>query len=192
MDTFAFRHPALNQHLRVFEIDRPAMQAFKRQRLAEAGLALPTHVHQVPIDLEHESLATALRQSAYDPNVLACFAWLGVTQHIDRESFFATLQDIHSVAPRGSSVVFDYFDTDAYVPDKAALRMQVILEGVGRLGEPINTGFASDTLGTDLAQVGFRLVEHLSPSDVQTRYFSGRTDGYYACEHAHLAWAVVE
>ncbi len=60
------------------------------------------------------------------------------------------------------------------------------------LGEPVNTGFTPSTLNTDLSEIGFRLIEHLSPDDIQTRYFAGRTDGYYACEHAHLAWAVVE
>ena len=60
-----------------------------------------------------------------------------------------------------------------------------------RLGEPLNTGFDPSTLGQELARVGFRLVEPLHPPDIQARYFQGRTDGYYACEHAHLVWAVV-
>ncbi|MGE5264554.1 MAG: hypothetical protein ACM3S0_14335 [Acidobacteriota bacterium] len=28
-------------------------------------------------------------------------------------------------------------------------------------------------------------------ADIQTRYFEGRTDGYYAFEHVHLASAVI-
>lgn len=48
------------------------------------------------------------------------------------------------------------------------------------------------TLATDLAKLGLCLQEELSPSDIQARYFEGRKDKYYACEHAHFAFAVVE
>ena len=65
------------------------------------------------------------------------------------------------------------------------------MEAVRQAGEPIITGFDPSTLAADLAPLGLRLRENLSPADIQERYFRGRTDGYYACEHAHLARAVV-
>jgi O-methyltransferase involved in polyketide biosynthesis len=68
----------------------------------------------------------------------------------------------------------------------------MMLEGARQVGEPLKAGFDSSTFATDLARLGLRLHENLSPTDVQKRYFQGRTDGYYACEHVHFAWAVVE
>ena len=65
------------------------------------------------------------------------------------------------------------------------------IEIVKKVGEPMITGFAPDTLAADLAGQGLRLEENLSPPDIQARFFQGRTDGYHACEQAHFAWAVV-
>ncbi|MHB1043610.1 MAG: class I SAM-dependent methyltransferase, partial [Eubacteriales bacterium] len=59
-----------------------------------------------------------------------------------------------------------------------------------RLGEPMITGFDPSTLTADMARLGLRLLEDLSPADIEERYFQGRTDGYHACEHAHFARAV--
>lgn len=67
----------------------------------------------------------------------------------------------------------------------------MMLESVRRLGEPMKAGFDPSTLAVDLARMGLRLHEDLSPSDIEGRYFQGRTDGYHASEHAHFARAVV-
>lgn len=190
MDTFAFRQPVPTPGLQVFEVDHPATQAFKRQRLAEAELVPPATLHFVPVDLAYESLGTALAQSPYVAHVPTCFAWVGVTPYLDRDAVFATLQAIRSVTTVGSHLVFDYFDTDAFVPDKVAKRVRVFIENVRRLGEPFYAGLDPDTLSADLLRVGFRLREHLHPQDMEARYFQGRTGGYQACEHAHFVWAV--
>jgi methyltransferase (TIGR00027 family) len=192
METFALRRPDLNQRLQVFEVDRPAAQAFKRQRLAEVGFELPPHVHFVPADLAQEDLAAALARSAYDPRVPTFFGWLGVTMYLDRDTTLATLQAIRRVAVAGTQVVFDYLDTDAFDPDKASKRIQEMLMMVQRAGEAMRAGFDPGTLGPELARIGFHLREHLSPHEIEARYFQGRTDGFHATEHAHCAWATVE
>lgn len=107
------------------------------------------------------------------------------------EAVFDTLCAVADIAPPGSMIIFDYLDTDAFVPGRAAPRMQFAIEKLRQVGEPWITGFDPSTLATDLASLGLRLHENLSLSDIQERYFKGRTDGYYACEHVHLAWAVV-
>lgn len=192
LDTFAFRHPEMIGQIQVFEVDHPATQVFKRRRLAELGWEHPAQLHFVPVDFMQESLATALTRSSYDQMAPSFFSWLGVTMYLSREAVFATLRDIADIAPAGSTVIFDYMDTDAFVPERAAKRVQVMLEGVRRLGEPMKAGFDPSTLAVDLARLGLRLHEDLSPPDIDGRYFQGRTDGYHACEHVHFAWAVVE
>ncbi len=192
MDTFAFRHPELIRQLQVFEVDHPATQTFKCNRLTELGWEQPEHLHFIPVDFTQESLSTALTRSSYDPKIPSFFSWLGVTMYLTIESVFATLSSIVDIAPAGSTVIFDYLDTDAYIPDKAAKRVQVMIENVRQLGEPMIAGFDPAVIATDLAHIGLRLQEDLSPSDIQERYFQGRKDGYYACEHVHIARAVVE
>jgi len=102
------------------------------------------------------------------------------------------LRDIADMAAKDSIVIFDYMDTEAFIPEKAAPRVQMLVKMAQHHGEPMKAGFEPSTLAVDLAPLGLRLHDDLSPSDIQERYFQGRTDGYYACEHVHFAFAVVE
>jgi methyltransferase (TIGR00027 family) len=191
METFAFRQPELMQRLRVFEIDHPATQAFKRQRLAELGWDLPERLHFVPLDFTRESLAEALRRSPYDPQVPSFFSWLGVTYYLTREVVFDILRAIANVAPAGSLIIFDYMAPDAFVPERAAKRMQRMQAIVRQAGEPMKAGFDPSRLAADLETLGLRLQEDLSPADIEERYFRGRSDGYHAYEHVHFAQVAV-
>jgi methyltransferase (TIGR00027 family) len=187
MDTFAFRRPDLLEHIQVFEVDHPATQAFKRNRLAELEWKLPKNLHFAPVDFTKESLGEALRESSYDPQAKSFFSWLGVTMYLTRDEVSTTLRSITDVAPVGSTVIFDYF-----VADEATPHMQEMRENLRKIGEPIKTAFDPSKLASDLANLGFRLHENLSPPVIQERYFQGRTDGYNACENVHYAWAVVQ
>jgi methyltransferase (TIGR00027 family) len=187
LDTFALRRPELLESLRVFELDHPATQASKRERLARLGCEQPASLHLVPIDFTKESPIAALERSAYDPRALSFWSWLGVTYYLPREAVLATLRAVAGGAPSGSTVVFDYVDADAFTPGKVAVRMQRMQEAVRRAGEPMKTGFDPEGLGAELARLGLRLLEDLSPSEIDARYFRGRADGYRAFEHIHFA-----
>jgi methyltransferase (TIGR00027 family) len=191
MDTFAFRHPDLLNRLQVFEVDHPLTQAHKRHRLQEMGLEQPRQLHFLPVDFSRENLAAALRLSAYDREAPSFFSWLGVTYYLTRAAAFATLRAVAAVAPPDSTVIFDYLEADALVPEKAARRVQIMMQLVQRIGEPMISGFDPGTLARDLAPLGLRLHEDLSPADIEARYFRGRPDGYHAGEQVHFAWARV-
>ncbi len=192
MDTFAFRRPDMLEKLQVFEVDHPATQAVKHHRITEAGWEQPAQLHFVPLDFEKESLAEALMRSSYDSQVPSFFSWLGVTYYLTRDAIFATLRAIADISPPGSMVVFDYMDNDAFVPGRIARRVDMIQKSARQMGEPMITGFDPSSLAAELASIGLRVAEDLSPTDIEERYFKGRTDGYHACEHAHYALAVVE
>jgi methyltransferase (TIGR00027 family) len=193
MDTFAFRQPEMMEHLEVFEIDHPTTQEFKLHRLAELGWKHPAKLHFISVDFTKESLVTALTSSSsYDSTAKTFFSWLGVTYFLTRDEVFKTLRYITKIAPVDSTLVFDYFDTDAFIPEKSSPQMQKSLEYLRKIGEPMITGFNPSTLGEELASLGFRLHENLSPVNIEERYFQGRTDGYHAYEHGHFACAVVK
>jgi methyltransferase (TIGR00027 family) len=193
MDTFAFRRPDLMERLKVFEIDHPATQEFKLHRLAELGWGLPGNLHFIPIDFTKENLATVLTLSSpYDPNVKSFFSWLGVTMYLTRKEVFETLSSITNIAPEGSVVIFDYFDTDAFIPKKSSPKMQKKQEIFQKLGEEMITGFNPSTLAKDIEKLGLSLHDNLSQSDIEECYFQRRTDGYHAPEHGHFAYAYVE
>jgi methyltransferase (TIGR00027 family) len=192
LDTFVFRRPDLLHNLSVFEVDHPATQSFKRQRLSEMGLVLPPHVHFVAANLTEVSLATALTTSPFRQDVPAFFSWLGTVMYISHDKVLEAFQALRSIATAGSHLVFDYFDPDAFDPDRATPRVQTLVEVVRQRGEPFLSSFAPHELETVLYRMGFRIREHLGPSEIGRKYFQGRTDGYRACEHAHFMHAVVE
>lgn len=193
MDTFAFRHREMLKDLQVFEVDHHATQTFKLQRIKELGWKIPSRLHFVALDLATENLDKILTHRPYDPCALTFFSWLGVTYYLSRDSIFSTLRTIAKISPPGSAVVFDYFDpVHLHCTGKGAERLRGILDSLEKLGEPLKAGFDPSTLGRDLASVGLRLEEHLTPADIQRRYFTGRSDGYRASEHIRFALAVVQ
>jgi len=68
---------------------------------------------------------------------MAFFSWLGVTYYLTKDVVLDTLRTITDIAPKGSMVVFDYVDTEAFVPEKAAKHKQLMQAMVQRVGEPI-------------------------------------------------------
>jgi methyltransferase (TIGR00027 family) len=192
MDTFAFRRPDLMRQLDVFEVDHPATQAFKRHRLAELQWEIPPQLHFLAVDLSKDNLAAALRASPHEPSKASFISWLGVTYYLTRDDVPSTLRHIAESAGPGGTVVFDYLDPEAFDPDRAARSTRLTRELVRRAGEPMKTGFDPSTLAADLAGCGLRLEENLGPTDIEQRYFAGRTDGYHASPHIHFARATTQ
>jgi len=190
-DTFAFRRPQLLRQIDVFEVDHPVTQGMKRQRIAFAGWTIPDRLHLLPVDFAQTSLADALRNSSYDPGQLTFMSWLGVTYYLTQEVITETLRAISGIAPRGSTVVFDYMDLDAFDADKAAPRTRLMHGIARRVGEPMKSGFEPSQLAEMLQGLGFVLAENLSPEEIGKRYFGGRTDHLRAFEHVHFARAVI-
>lgn len=192
MDTFAFRRQEMLEGLKVFEVDHPATQALKRKRIAGLGWQIPAQLHFIPLDFVTEDLDKMLSCHPYDPSVLTFFSWLGVTYYLAHDTVFATLRAITKISPPGSAVVFDYFDPGEDCTGKEAERLQAIMDSLQALGEPMKAGLDSSTLALDLARIGMRLQETLSPRDIQQRYFQGRPDRYRASKHTRFALAVVK
>src|SRR5215831_15614237 len=148
LDTFAFRRPDLVKRLRIFEIDHPATQAFKRARLENARLLHPDHLHFAAADLERETVSEALARTPYDQTASTFFAWPGVAMYLSREAVFGTLRCVSGNAPLGSELVFDYLEPSAFAAE-APVRIQSMLQRVRQLGEPIVSGLDPTTLSAE-------------------------------------------
>lgn len=149
MDTFAFRRSDIVEQLHVFEVDHPATQNYKRQRIDNLGWEKPLNLHFVPVDFTKEDLETALQRSSYNSKALTFFSWLGVTYYLPRDVVLTTLRTIADIAPTGSSIVFDYFDTDIE-PGKPSKRMQLGQQVAQKIGEPLKSAFNPSTLAKTL------------------------------------------
>jgi len=186
LDTFALRRPDLAHILQVFEIDHPASQAGKRAALKQAGLEEPANLHFIPIDFNLQSLSSALKDSAYDPQVPSFFCWAGVTHYLPREAIYATLRDIVKLSPPGSELVFDYWDQAAFDPTRASSRIKSLIESTKSIGEPIITGFDPAGLDQELAPLGWQVLDNLGPEDIRDKYKLADL-GYTTSQHVHLA-----
>jgi methyltransferase (TIGR00027 family) len=102
LDTYAYRG-AMRDRLRVFEVDLPATQIWKRQRLAEAAIPLPACLTFTPIDFERGTLSGGLEAAGFDPAQQTFFTWLGVVPYLTVEAVWATLGFIPSL-PNGAHV----------------------------------------------------------------------------------------
>jgi methyltransferase (TIGR00027 family) len=65
LDTFALRNPHGARQIRIYEVDHPATQAWKRQRLVEAQIALPPWLMLVPVDFERDDVGEKLVAAAF-------------------------------------------------------------------------------------------------------------------------------
>ena len=122
LDTFAYRNPYPG--LRVFEADHPATQAWKRQHLADAHIAVPESVTFAAIDFASEPLPRALRTAGLHGDEPSFFSWLGVTPYLEPANVLATLAAIAPFAANGGGVVFDYNVPTAKSGGRAAGRQR--------------------------------------------------------------------
>lgn len=176
LDTFAYRNPHVEMGLRVFEVDYPATQEWKRERLAEGGVAIPGSVTFAPIDFEHQTLPEGLRQAGFDPGQSAFFSWLGVTMYLARETVIGTFRFIASCAP-GGGVAFDYGVPRESLGWMERLAHDALARRVESSGEPFVTFFTPEELRVELERLGFYAIQDMGPEELNARYFQGRVDG---------------
>jgi methyltransferase (TIGR00027 family) len=176
LDTFAYRNAHEQQGLRVFEVDHPATQAWKQQRLRAAGIAIPASLTFVPVDFERQTLPEGLHGAGFDSSQAAFFSWLGVTMYLARETVLGTLRFIASCG-NGGGVAFDYIVPRESLSWTRRFVFDAMARRVGRAGEPFRTFFLPEELNAEMVRIGFRAIENIGGAEINARYFSGRTDG---------------
>jgi methyltransferase (TIGR00027 family) len=173
LDTTAYR-PLPSQDLRIFEVDHPATQTWKRERLAAAGIPLPASLRFVPIDFERATLAEGLGASGFDPAQQTFFTWLGVVPYLTDDAIFSTLGFIAGL-PGGAHVVFDYVNPPDTMTEPGRRAMhETLVARVGAIGEQLRNHFDSKALHARLKALGFRQLEDLGWPEIVARFFPGR------------------
>jgi methyltransferase (TIGR00027 family) len=171
LDTFAHRNP--HPALRVFEVDHPATQLWKRELLQTGSLPQPANLIYAPVDFERQSLADQLHGAGFDSTAPTFFAWLGVVPYLTREAFRATLRFV-SAQPPGSGLVFDYGQPREALPFPEQLAHDSLASRVQLAGESFQIFFTPKQAAAELA--AFRNIEDIGSPEINARYFSSRTD----------------
>jgi methyltransferase (TIGR00027 family) len=176
LDTFAYRNRHAENGLRVFEVDHPATQAWKRDLLGAAEIALPSEMTFVPVNFERQILGEELQTAGFRNDQPAFFSWLGVTIYLTHEAFTSTMQFIRSM-PATSGIAFDYSVTRASLSFLERLALDALTLRVGAAGEPFRLFFDPPDLTREMEAMGFRHLEDLGRAEINARYFAGRADG---------------
>ena len=167
LDSRAYRFGDLRT-LRVFELDLPRTQAYKKKRVREVFGELPGHVTYVPIDFAQQSLDEVLDIAGYDRKKKTLFIWEGVTMYIPESAVDATLRAVVRIAAPGSQIVFDYFLESALQARASAL--QEIAKNVAAVGEPFVFGVPGQDGSAFVQARGLRVVSDFGSGDLGARY----------------------
>ena len=174
LDTFAYRNRF--DSLRVFEVDFPATQEWKKQMLARAFIPVPAGLTFVPLDFERHTLSEGLRDSGFDADEPAFFGWLGVIPYLTREAFRATLGTIGQLAAP-SGVGFDYAVAPQRLSPEGRVAFRALAARVAAAGEPFQLFFTPEEMDAELGRAGFHRTEQLDSEQLNEAYFKDRQDG---------------
>ncbi len=177
LDTFAQRRTEIASDLRVFEVDQPGPQAWKRQRLIELGFGVPEWLRLVPVDFEAggswwDQLATA----GFDPGRPAVVVSTGVTMYLSKEANMATLRQLAGLAP-GSTLAMTFLLPAELLDDADRLGLEMAAKGARASGTPFISFYSPDDMLALARDVGFNHARHVAGSSLAERYFADRTDG---------------
>jgi methyltransferase (TIGR00027 family) len=189
LDSFAYRSE-LAGRVRVFEVDHPATQRWKRRSLAAAGIAVPDAVTFVPFDLETGALADRLRDGGFDPARPALVGWLGVTMYLTVEAIGRTLAGIGGFAP-GTEVVVDYL-LPAHLRDAAGRAYaDAVMPVAAQRGEPWLAFLEPGEMAALLRRHGFAPIADVGQVEAVAPALWRRSDAVRPAELARLAHARV-
>jgi methyltransferase (TIGR00027 family) len=177
LDTFAQRRPEIASGLRIFEVDQPGPQAWKRQRLIELGFGIPEWLRLVPVDFEADaSWWERLAAAGFDASRPAVVASAGVSMYLTKDAIAATLRQIAALAP-GSTLAMTFLLPLELADPEVRPGLQLAEKGARASGTPFISFFTPTEMLTLAREAGFRKARHVSAADLAQRYFAGRTDG---------------
>ncbi|WP_030675197.1 class I SAM-dependent methyltransferase [Streptomyces rimosus] len=177
LDTFAQRRPEIAARLRLYEVDQPGTQAFKRRRLTELGYGIPDRLRLVPVDFEAgESWWERLTAAGFDPHRPAVIASTGVSMYLTEDAIAATLRRVAALAPGSTLVMSFLLPADLLeVSDRAGLRTSQ--EGARASGTPFVSFYSPQDMLALARTCGLQDVRHVSGAVLADRYFADRADG---------------
>ncbi len=177
LDTFAQRRPELGGRLRVFEVDQPAPQAWKRRRLVEEGFGVPDWLRLVPVDFEAGgSWWDSLLAAGFDPAKPAVVASAGVSMYLTVDAIEQTLRQIAGLAA-GSTLMMTFLLAPELLGPAERAGLAATERAARAAGTPFLSLFTPSRLLGLARAAGFTHVEHVAGADLAERYFAGRPDG---------------
>ncbi len=191
LDTFAQRRPEMAATLRVFEVDQPGPQSWKRERLMALGFGVPDWLRLVPVDFEvGDSWWELLLASGFDARQAAVVASTGVSMYLTRDAILATLRHVARLAPGSTLAMTFMLPLECLDPEERPQR-QTTEKFARSAGTPFLSFFTPEEMLALAREAGFGDVRHVSAASLTERYFAGRTDGLRPSSSEELLIATI-
>ncbi len=176
LDSFSQRRPEIASRIRVFEVDQPGPQAWKRQRLVELGFGIPEWLRFVPVNFETDSWWDGLLANGFDANEPAVVASLGVSMYLSRTATVATLRQTAALALGSTLAMTFLLPVELVEPVEQPMHRATDAAARGS-GTPFISYYAPEEILAMARDAGFATVRHVTAGDHARRYFADRTDG---------------
>ncbi len=175
-DSRPYRLQGVFAGVRVFEVDHPRTQAYKKRKIEELIGTLPTNIVYTPVDFTVQDLHTELARAGYQTHLKTFFVWEGVTYYLPAEAVSATLRFVGEHTGPGSEIVFDYAVEEAMVAGHGDDRLHRLQTNAARFEEPWMFGMAPDAMAVLLDRNHLRVVSDLGKLELERQYLT-RNDG---------------
>lgn len=154
----------------VFEVDHPATQQTKRERLGAFTRQLPANVQFLPVDFEKDNLEVRLIDGGFDPRKPTVVVWEGVVSYLTKPAVENTLVSLARLLAPQSHLIFTYMDQGALDGSKAFPGGRRWISWVRFSGEPFIFGLNPDTLAGTLRSFGFLLKSDACTEEIARGY----------------------
>jgi methyltransferase (TIGR00027 family) len=177
LDTFAQRRPEIASRLKVFEVDQPGSQAWKRQRLVELGFGVPDWLRLVPADFQaDDTWWQRLAVAGFDAGKPAVVASSGVSMYLAQEAITAMLRQVAALA-RGSTLAMTFLLPLECADPEVRPGLELAAKSARASGTPFIRFFTPAEMLALAREAGFGEARHVSADALAQRYFAGRADG---------------
>lgn len=154
--------------VRFFEIDQPASQHDKIERISRFEGYPMEAARFVPCDFEHDDFVRALQSAGYEPQAPALFLWEGVLYYLVEEAARSTLRRLAEVHP-ASLLIFDYLNSNMARSSTRLRPEDRAMKGIiEELGEPMRFGIDDPT--PLMAECGYRFLRTVSFDELALQY----------------------
>ncbi len=188
LSSFAWRRPDLMEHLDLFEVDQPATQEWKIERIEAVGFTCPSNMHLAAVDFTSENdLAGRLAEVGFDPQRQSIWSWLGVILYLPLDAVRATLASVRDLAATGSTLIASYGVPDDLMDADSREFAALTRDWTAKAGAPQITWPAPAEIEAVAKAAGWSRVKSVDPASLE-EWFAGRTDGL---EPVRYEWLLV-
>lgn len=190
-DTRAYRIEGLNKTM-VFEVDHPATQSIKIEKIMEIFSSFPDYVTYVPVNLELDKFGQRLLESRYDKSLKTLFIMEGLLMYLSPEIVDEILSFIVHNSGKGSAIIFDYIPlsvVDGTCELEAGKNWR---KGVMDVGEPFLFGIEDGTIESFLVQREFSKIRNVTSEDYKKLYFHGKNESMKVNSLLSFVYAVIK